>query len=119
VRQLAADLTKAGITVWLDEQRILVGESITQRISQGLAESDFFLIALSDASVGSQWVQKELNAALLKEMEKRKVVVLPIKLSECAVPPLIRDKKYADFSASYKEGLKELLRAMNHGEEIK
>jgi hypothetical protein len=114
-RQLATDLTKAGVSVWLDEQHIMVGDSITQRISQGLANADFFLIALSDDSVRSEWVKKELSAALLQEVEKRQTVVLPIKLSECEIPELIKDKKYADFSRSYKEGLQDLLAAIKKG----
>jgi hypothetical protein len=111
IRQLTADLTKAGISVWLDEQKILVGDSISEKISQGLVESDYFLIALSDDSVKSAWVQRELNAALINEIEKRQVKILPIKLSDCEVPTLIKDKKYADFSTSYKTGLDELLKA--------
>ncbi len=112
IRQLTTDLTKAGISVWLDEQRILVGDSITEKVSQGLAESDYFLIALSDASVSSPWVQKELNSALINEIEKRQVKILPLKLSECEIPPLIKDKKYADFTASYKSGLEELINSL-------
>ncbi|WP_413582385.1 toll/interleukin-1 receptor domain-containing protein [Bdellovibrio sp. HCB288] len=112
IRQLAADLESEGVSVWLDEQRILVGDSISEKIGQGLAESDYFLIALSDASMSSEWVKKELSAALLSEIEKRQVGVLPIKLSECEIPNLIKDKKYADFSKSYKQGLKDLLAAM-------
>jgi hypothetical protein len=112
IRQLASDLTAEGITVWLDEQRILVGDSITEKIGQGLAESDYFLIALSESSVKSEWVKKELSAALLAEVERRKVTVLPIKLSESEIPTIIKDKKYADFSKSYKQGFQELLHAM-------
>lgn len=110
IRQLTADLTKENVSVWLDEQKILVGDSISEKISQGLVESDYFLIALSDASVNSAWVQKELNAALIHEIEKRKVKVIPIKLSDCEIPILIKDKKYADFSVSYKTGFDELLK---------
>ena len=112
IRQLATDLTKNGITVWLDEQMIKVGESIVERVGQGLAESDYFLIALSDNSVNSEWVQKELNQALLKEIEEKQVKVLPLKLSDCVIPPLIKDKKYADFSSNYRAGLTDLLAAM-------
>jgi hypothetical protein len=115
IRQLATDLTANGITVWLDEQMIKVGESILERVGQGLAESDYFLIALSDNSVNSEWVKKELNEALLKEIEERKVRVLPIKLSDCEIPSLIRDKKYADFSHGYRSGLNDLLAAMRKG----
>ena len=115
IRQLATDLTKNDIIVWLDEQMIKVGESIVERVGQGLAESDYFLIALSDNSVNSEWVKKELNEALLKEIAERKVKVLPLKLSDCEIPALIRDKKYADFSSSYRAGLTDLLAAMRKG----
>lgn len=116
IRQLAADLTNSGITVWLDEQMIKVGDSIAEKISQGLAESDYFLIALSDNSVQSEWVKKELNHALISEIEEKEVKVLPLLLSECEIPALIKDKKYADFSQSYKAGLKSLMAVFAEGD---
>jgi hypothetical protein len=109
VRKLAADLVANGVKVWLDEQRILVGDSIPEKIAQGLAESDFFLILLSEYSVESDWVKKELNVALVREIERRKVTILPIKLDNAKIPDSIVDKKYADFTGSYSAGLKELL----------
>lgn len=112
VRQLAADLVANGIKVWLDEQRIRVGDSIPEKIAQGLAESDFFLVVISENSVGSACVQKELNGALVREIERREVVVLPLKIDEASLPESIRDKKYASFSGSYEMGLNELLNAI-------
>lgn len=109
IRQLAADLTANGISVWLDEQRIRVGDSIPDKIAQGLAGSDYFLVALSHNAVESEWVKKELNNALINEIQKRKVHVLPLKLDESPIPQIISDKKYADFSHSYKAGLDDLL----------
>jgi len=117
VRKLAADLTENGIDVWFDEQKILVGDSITEKIGQGLAQSDFFVIALSENSVNSAWVRKELSDAVIQEIEKKAVTVLPIKLDDCAIPELLRDKKYADFSKSYKVGLQELIQAMKQDPE--
>lgn len=112
VRQLAADLSAAGVTVWLDEQRIKVGESIPEKISQGLAESDYFLLAVSRQSIESEWVKKELNNALISEVQRRAVHVLPLKLDDAPMPPAISDKKYADFSHSYKAGLDDILTAL-------
>jgi hypothetical protein len=112
IRQLAADLTANGISVWLDEQRIRVGDSIPEKIAQGLAESDYFLIGMSQKSSESAWVQKELNNALMSEVQRRKVHILPLKLDDSAMPAIIADKKYADFSKSYKNGLDELLTAL-------
>jgi hypothetical protein len=116
VRKLAADLVANGIKVWIDEQRILVGDSIPEKIAQGLADSDFFLIVVSQNSVESPWVKKELNSALVHEIERRKVAVLPVKLDEAKVPESINDKLYADFRGSYDEGLKGLLRSIKSRE---
>ena len=112
VRKLAADLVSAGVRVWLDEQQILVGDSIPDKIAQGLAESDFFLIVVSKNSVESPWVKKELNNALVQEIERRKVTVFPIKLDEAKMPDSIGDKLYANFVGPYDEGLKKLLESI-------
>lgn len=112
VRKLAADLVASGVKVWIDEQRILVGDSIPEKIAQGLAESDFFLIVVSQNSVASAWVQKELSSALVHEIELRKVTVLPIKLDGSPMPDTIHDKLYADFSHSYEDGLQNLLQSI-------
>jgi TIR domain len=112
IRQLASDLTEQGVLVWLDEQQINVGDSINKAINQGLIESDYFVIALSDNSVDSEWVERELNSALIDEIESKKVKVLPIKLSDCKFPPLIKDKKYADFTGSYRAGFEQLIKAI-------
>jgi hypothetical protein len=109
IRRIATDLTAEGISVWLDEQRIRVGDSIPEGIAQGLAESDFFIIALSQHSVESEWVKRELNSALVDEISRRRVAILPVKLNEVEIPAAIRDKKYADFTRSYRHGFQELL----------
>ncbi len=116
VRKLAADLVANGVKVWIDEQRILVGDSIPEKIAQGLAESDFFLIVVSENSVESPWVKKELSSALIHEIERRKVTVLPIKLDDAKAPDSIKDKLYADLTGSYDEGLKRLLQSIKSRE---
>lgn len=112
VRRLAGDLVTNSVKVWIDEQRILVGDSIPEKIAQGLAESDFFLIVVSKTSVTSEWVKKELSSALVQEIERRKVKVLPIKLDDVEMPATIQEKLYADFSHSYEDGLEKLLRSI-------
>ena len=112
VRRLAADLVANGVKVWIDEQRTLVGDSVPEKIAQGLAESDFFLLVVSQSSVGSSWVKKELSSALVHEIERRTVTVLPIKLDDAEMPDSIRDKLYADFRGSYDDGLGRLLQSI-------
>jgi TIR domain len=118
VRRLAADLVAAGVKVWLDEQNMLVGDSVPEKIAQGLAESDFFLIVVSENSVKSEWVKRELNNAIVHEIERRKVKVLPIKLDGATMPDTIKDKVYADFSHSYEDGLEKLIRSIKGREAV-
>ncbi len=57
--RIAHDLTNEAIGVWLDEWEILVGDSITQRVQQGLSEVDFVTLLVTAHSVDSGWVEKE------------------------------------------------------------
>jgi hypothetical protein len=106
------DLTKAGITVWLDEWEIKVGESIIQKIQQGLRESDFVAIWLTRQSVASGWVEREWHSRFLEEIETRRVLILPLRGEACEIPQLLRDKKYADFIEDYDTGLTDLLKVL-------
>ena len=115
IRKLASDLKAEGVDVWLDERKILVGDSISEKIGQGLAESDYFIIAISEHSAKSEWVKRELNSAIVKEIERRKTVILPVKLGNAPIPDLIRDKAYADFTVSYKEGFFKLINTIKNG----
>ena len=110
MRQLATDITANGVGFAGRTEN--TGWGVDSRKSpQGLAGSDFFLIGVSEQSTKSEWVKKELNNALVSEVQRRKVHILPLKLDGAPMPQIISDKKYADFSKSYKE-LQELLVAL-------
>lgn len=114
-KKIAKSLVERGYPVWFDEWEIKVGDSIIDKINKGIIESDFLLLLLSKKSVKSKWVKEELNAAKMREIEKRKVFILPILLEDCKIPPLISGKKYADFRESYRKGLKEILDVLESG----
>ena len=112
VSKLATDLRTAGIGVWFDQWEIHVGESIIEKIQQGINENDFLIVVLSPRSVESPWVKRELNAATVSEIEARRVAVLPIVVEDCAIPALFREKRYADFRSSYNDGFQQLVRSI-------
>ena len=110
VDRLAEDLVANGVGVWLDRWEIRVGDSITDRIQEGLLESDYLLVVLSPNSVNSPWVREELNAARIEQLESRRVVVLPVLYQDLVIPPLLKDKRYADCRGGhYEQGVQELL----------
>jgi hypothetical protein len=111
---LAVDLANAGHSVWLDEWRIRVGESIPTRVAEGIEHCDTLVVVLSDHAVKSHWVENEWQAKYMAELKDGKVRVLPALLQECEVPTLLRPKKYADFTDQWSEGLEELLVALRN-----
>jgi TIR domain len=105
VRTLSADLRKLGHRVWLDEYEISVGESIVAKLGTGLGQAEFVIVVLSQFSVSSGWVEREWQAKYWHEVNTGRVAVLPVLLEDCAIPELLRTKKYADFRSDYKLGL--------------
>jgi hypothetical protein len=113
VERLANDLKSSGIAVWWAEWEIKVGESIIRKVSEGIEESAYLMVALSPNSVKSNWVQRELGSALMNQLSaERGITVLPLLLADCEIPVLLREVKWADFRSDYQSGLHELLRTL-------
>lgn len=113
VRKLASDLDQCGIDVWFDEWELGVGDSLHERIAAGMDKSSWLAVVLSINSTRSNWVKKELNAALATELERKKVFVLPILLNECKIPVFLKDKLYADFRSDYSHGFFALMQVID------
>jgi TIR domain len=116
VCQLAADLMVLEIKVWVDEAELRVGDSLVSKISAAIDRVDFLAAVLSPHSVGSRWVQEELEQALERQIGGRRLTVLPLILQDCDIPGFLRTKLYADFrgEANYNSGLQAVLKALGH-----
>jgi hypothetical protein len=112
-KRIARDLAKEEIAVWLDEWEILVGDSITQRVQQGLSQVDFVILLLTAHSVDSGWMEKEWQSQIGLEAERKRVRILPVKGDACEIPILLCDKRCADLNIDYREGVSELVRAIH------
>lgn len=112
VNNLAAHLVKRNAHVWVDSWELNVGDSILGRVQQAIQESSALLVVLSKNSVASEWCKKELSAGLMRELDEKRVVVLPVLLEDCEVPIFLREKMYADFRTNFDVGLKALAEAV-------
>ncbi|MGD1157482.1 MAG: TIR domain-containing protein [Terriglobia bacterium] len=109
---LALELAKRGVDVWLDEWAIQVGDSISRRVEEALENCTYVILLLSPGALASNWVDKEWRAAFSREMSRGEVTVLPVLAAKCELPPLLRDRKYADISESFERGVNELVRLL-------
>lgn len=60
-RPLADALIEQGVTVWLDELELKVGDSLRRKIDQGITSSRFGIVVLSPAFFAKGWTQYELD----------------------------------------------------------
>ncbi|AEJ02602.1 TIR protein [Nitrosomonas sp. Is79A3] len=114
-KKLAADLRRAGHGVWIDEAEINIGDSLIEKIREGLDQVDFVAAILSSASISSPWVTRELDIASNREIDEKRIVVLPLMLEPVELPGFLKGKFYGDFTdlSWYEETLSLLLRKLN------
>ena len=106
VNGLAIQLVRRNINVWLDRWELSIGDSIIDRVQKAVDGASALLVVLSKASVASEWCNKEINAGFLRELEEKRVVVMPVLLEDCDIPIFARGKLYADFRTSFDDGLR-------------
>jgi len=99
VRRLASDLRDAGVSVWIDEAEIQVGDSLIEKIREGFDHVDYVGVVLSPGAIESPWFQKELDVAMNQEIDGRRVKVLPLLHRACDLPSFLAGKLYADFTS--------------------
>ena len=112
-RNLKDELVSEGLEVWFDEDSVLVGDSIPESISNGIVESDFFLMVFSSAYMKSPWVKKEVWSAVNQMIKKSSLRIIPCMIEKCELPAFIADLKYADFTNDYSLAFDGLLKTLD------
>ncbi len=94
VEKLAIKLRENGIDAWVSFWEILDGDSLIDKIfNEGIEQSNHFLIILSNFSINKPWVIKELNIAIIKQINEN-YNIIPIVLDNVKVPTALLDTKY-------------------------
>jgi TIR domain len=80
--RLHADLQQQSVRCWFAPEDLKIGEKVWYRIDESIRLYDKLLVILSQHSVDSAWVEREVMAALEKEQDYQKLVLFPITLDE-------------------------------------
>jgi hypothetical protein len=119
VRRIATALRSAGHDIWLDEEQILVGESIPAAVERGLRAADFVVLCLSKAASERGWVEAERDATLVEQLYQRKQRILPVRLEPVEPPYLIAQLAYVDLfpdEAAFAGGIARLINSISSHE---
>ncbi len=94
-RELAKAIAEAlqanGVDTWWAEWEIRAGDSLRQKIDEGLSNCTVFLVLLTPGSIKKPWVNQEIDAGLIRKIEER-ARFIPVRknLPTNAMPPLLR-----------------------------
>ncbi|MCI5151268.1 MAG: toll/interleukin-1 receptor domain-containing protein [Candidatus Electrothrix sp. MAN1_4] len=109
--QLAQEVQTAGHDVWFDDWEINVGDSIVEKINEGLEGAEYLLLCYS-ASGTSDWVNREWMSTLARQLSGQPVKVLPVRLSGGDLSAILGDVKYTDLVNDWNNGVQDLLKAI-------
>ncbi len=109
--RLGLALRAAHHNVWFDEWEIGVGDSIVERINEGLLGAPYLILCYSSAGL-SPWVDREWMSTLARQMSTRGVKILPALLTGGIPPAILADIKFADLVQDWDKGVADLLRSI-------
>jgi hypothetical protein len=96
-RQLDRDLDRRGLYIWRDEHELEIGDSLSEKIQEGLGKSYSVIVILSPEALGRPFFKEELNTAFALRREGQ-LKIFPVLHRPCDIPLFLRDYYYADFS---------------------
>ncbi len=73
------------VRCWFAPEDLKIGDEIRPRIDEAIRIHDKLLILLSENSVGSPWVKKEVETAFEKERKQGRTVLFPIRLDDAVM----------------------------------
>ncbi len=80
--RLHADLQSKKVRCWFAPEDLKIGDKFRMKIDECIRLYDKLLLVLSDYSVGSDWVEKEVETALEKERQQKRTMLFPIRLDD-------------------------------------
>ena len=87
--KISSKLNKMGVDVWYDNFDLVIGDSLIKKIESTISSMDYLIVLLSPNSVRSNWVQKELDIALSRELDARAITIIPVLIADCELPTFL------------------------------
>lgn len=87
------ELLPSFLNTWLDEDSLCWGDSFPAQLKSTIQSGiDFLLIFLDTHALNSNWVMQELDWAMQRERELKRIFVLPILLEDANLPAGLSDR---------------------------
>ena len=94
-----AALRARGIDVWYDRDNAQNGHLLGSAIQEELRRRQSFVLLMTEASLGSFWVDLETQTYLGLMAHERSRLLLPVRIAPCTVPPMLNAFFWIDAQA--------------------
>jgi uncharacterized protein YjbI with pentapeptide repeats len=120
--RLYADLQNKGVRCWYAPEDMKIGDEFRTRIDTSIHLHDRLLLILSEHSLKSRWVQREVETAFEKEEKEHRLVLFPLRLDDAVMEMTVgwaadirRQRHIGDFTQwkehdAYQQAFARLLR---------
>jgi uncharacterized protein YjbI with pentapeptide repeats len=120
--RLHADLRGKNVRCWFAPEDLKIGDRLRPSFDEAIRVHDKLMVLLSEHSVSSPWVEKEVETAFEKERQEKRTVLFPIRLDDAVMETneawaadIRRGRHIGDFRDwknhdSYKKAFERLLR---------
>lgn len=108
VSEFVEILRAHGLTVWFDAFEMQPGDRLRDRIGEGIERSRYMVVVLSEHSINAPWVRTELDSAMMRELDERRVVVIPMlhgRVTQQLLPADLRGKHYLEWRSHQDAGI--------------
>ena len=119
VARLVTELKANGVKIWFDEDQILPGDDLLEKMTEGISRCKKYIVCLSpsfEKKPPTSWVKKEFKMAILKENREQRRSMIPVRIKKGgAIPPGINEKAYADLTTAkrWQKNFPKLCKALN------
>jgi uncharacterized protein YjbI with pentapeptide repeats len=83
--RLHADLQSKGVRCWFAPEDLKIGDKLRPSFDEAIRLHDKLMVILSESSVKSAWVEKEVETAFEKERKQSRTVLFPIRLDDAVM----------------------------------
>jgi hypothetical protein len=83
--RLYADLQSQDVRCWHTPEDLKIGEMIPVGIDRSIRVHDKLLLILSKNSLGSEWVEKEVETAMERERTEKRIVLFPVRIDDAVM----------------------------------
>ncbi len=83
--RLHGDLQNKGVRCWFARHDLSIGAKTWDAIDEAIKLRDKLLLILSKNSIGSEWVEDEVQKALAEERDRKELVLFPVRIDDAVM----------------------------------